>query len=320
MEQSEGEKSGGVNLSISGYNREEDARKAGNIVGEVIRVLSDFIDLSYLDGVTISYQYENALLSLNRGVDTETKLQPSSGDVVGVAMTPMVLRNEIVKSHIVFNAACLEGILDKDTDGNEFQQALAIIAHECGHVSNCGALDRSFPGRALKYRYADIHEKLRGECWLSVIEEYCATRIAGKIGFDNNELYAETFIIYAEKLHSNITNAKMEYRFHRNVDRVLNEVYGLITTMLKLAAYYLGDCAAKGIDYSASDKLNRKGMHWLHSYINNLNNACVDVFDNYGKWLSVSEMESISDVLDNIARDCGVIIRKLESGLWVDVF
>lgn len=149
MERNGWEELGPFNLSISGYNKEEDARKVGDNVGEIIRALSKFIDLSYLDGVTISYFYENALLSLDRGIETDTKLQPSSGEVVGVAMTPMVLRNGTVKSHIVLNAAFIEGILDNDLRGDAFQQALAIIAHECGHVSNCGALDRSFPGRAL---------------------------------------------------------------------------------------------------------------------------------------------------------------------------
>jgi hypothetical protein len=154
---------------------------------------------------------------------------------------------------------------------------------------------------------------------LSVIEEYCATRITGTIGFDNNKLYEETFIGCAEKLHADILNAKLEYRFHRNVDKVLNEVYDLISTMLKFAAYFLGDCEAKGIDYANSEALNRKEISWLHSYIERLNEACLGVFDNYGKWNSVSEMELVSDVLDSMAKDCGIIIRKVEKGFWVDV-
>lgn len=319
MERNGWEELGPFNLSISGYNKEEDARKVGDNVGEIIRALSKYIDLSYLDGVTISYFYENALLSLDRGIETDTKLQPSSGEVVGVAMTPMVLRNGTVKSHIVLNAAFIEGILDNDLRGDAFQQALAIIAHECGHVSNCGALDRSFPGRALNHRYSDIHENLRGECWLSVIEEYCATRITGTIGFDNNKLYEETFIGCAEKLRANIFNAKFEYRFHRNVDKVLKEVYDLISTSLKFAAYFLGDCEAKGISYANNEALKGNEIIWLHPYIESLNEVCLKIFDNYGKWESVREMELISDVLDAMAKDCGIIIRKVEKGFWVDV-
>lgn len=30
-------------------------------------------------------------------------------------------------------------------------------------------------------------------------------------------------------------------------------------------------------------------------------------------------MELISDVLDSMAKDCGIIIRKVEKGFWVDV-
>ncbi len=320
MERREVEKLGGFNLNVSGYAKEDDARAAGNNTGEVIRALSDFIDLSYLDGVTISYDYESALLSLDRGIDIETKLKPSSGDVVGVAMTPMVIRNGSVKSHIVLNAAFIEGILDENYQGEGFQQALAIIAHECGHVSNCGAFDRSFPGRALRHRYSDIHEHLRGECWLSVIDEYCATRLAGNIGQDNNKLYEESFILCSRKLYLNIKKSKLEYSSHRNVDRTLNEVYEQITTMLKLTAYYLGDCAAKNIDYLTSSGLGDKDLSWLKPHIANLNQACVNIFESYGRWTSISEMNAVSDILDKIARECGVSIRKVGEGFWVDIF
>jgi hypothetical protein len=89
--------------------------------------------------------------------------------------------------------------------------------------------------------------------------------------------------------------------------------------MLKLAAYYLGDCEAKGIDFTKSEGLERKELHWLHPYIESLNKACLGIFDNYGNWKSVSEMELISDVLDRIAKDCGIVIRKVDKGFWVDV-
>jgi hypothetical protein len=57
------------------------------------------MNLSSLSRVWVSYDYENTLLSLNRGDEIQTKLTPTQDDVaVGIAMTPAIIENGAVKS------------------------------------------------------------------------------------------------------------------------------------------------------------------------------------------------------------------------------
>ncbi|WP_313124854.1 hypothetical protein [Pseudescherichia sp.] len=308
-----------IRLNLSGYRDQKTAELVGNNIGAVIRALAEQINLINLDGVTVSYDYEHALASLDRGVETLKKLTPSSGDVVGVAMTPMVIRDGEIKNHIVINAAFIEGILSNDYASEEFNSALAIIAHECAHVSNGTALNKSFPGRILQHTYSDIHDYLRGECWLSVMEEYCATRLSSGIGLDNAEMYLNSFCNQAEKLKRLVNTYIVEYRRHGVVDRVLNEVYNEITNTLKLAAYYLGDCAAKGIGYKNESSRVSALEPWLLTYIEKLNSTCDEIYQRYGEWKSVNEMEPIADILDEVACQLGMIVSKREQGIWVNI-
>jgi hypothetical protein len=140
--------------------------------------------MSALEGVSVGYEYHEELNLIDRGIENTFPLKPLDGDVVGVAMVVRVIREDTPRAHIVFNAAYLEGFID-DIESESFQRALAIVLHECAHVSNMSALCECYPGRMMHYRYENIHESLRGECWSSVMEEYCASRIAA--GMDANQ-------------------------------------------------------------------------------------------------------------------------------------
>ncbi|WP_222598066.1 hypothetical protein, partial [Neisseria gonorrhoeae] len=123
---------------------EEHARTFGNLVATYVRALSRYIDMSALDGITIAADYAQALLELDRGYETNHKLTPSEGIALGVAMTPAVIRDGKVKSHILFNAGVL---LPLEDDENEFfEQALHTLAHECAHVEVTERFNAAFPG------------------------------------------------------------------------------------------------------------------------------------------------------------------------------
>ncbi|QFI70519.1 hypothetical protein [Sinorhizobium alkalisoli] len=85
---------------------EENAgKKLAYCVGDYVRELSRYINLERLDGITIAVDYNEALLDLDRGCETDHRLTPSSELVEGVAMAPSVIRDGVLKSHLVLNAA-----------------------------------------------------------------------------------------------------------------------------------------------------------------------------------------------------------------------
>ncbi|ARI08275.1 hypothetical protein BWI76_12315 [Klebsiella sp. M5al] len=171
----------------------------------------------------------------------------------------------------------------------------------------------------MSYRYKDIHEQLRGECWLSVMEEYCATRLSAQIGEDQSKMFKTSFFRQASKLYDKARDSIFDYQFHQSVDRTLNEVYSEIEITLKLAAYFLGDAAAKGINYKDGNEDDMSEFSWLTPYIERLNSANASIFENYGRWKSIDEFEVISDILDDIAKYLGVTVSLRPQGVWVDI-
>ncbi|MGH6754239.1 MAG: hypothetical protein ACREDP_18950 [Bradyrhizobium sp.] len=103
-------------MSLRGFDTEEHARAFGNLVATYVRSLSRDIDMSALDGITVAADYAQALLELDRGYETRHKLTPSEGIALGVAMTPAVIRDGKVKSHILFNAGVLLPLEDEKND------------------------------------------------------------------------------------------------------------------------------------------------------------------------------------------------------------
>lgn len=99
-------------VSLLGFNTTEDAEAVGEIIGCCTRELSRLFDLSSLDGVTVASDYSKALQDLDRGYESSHQLTPSEGKLVGVAMTPSVIRGGKLKSHIVLWAGLVADLQD----------------------------------------------------------------------------------------------------------------------------------------------------------------------------------------------------------------
>ncbi|WP_298125232.1 hypothetical protein [Brevundimonas sp.] len=84
----------------------------GDLVASYVRAISRRINLASLDGITIAGDYAQALLELDRGYETSHTLTPSEGLAIGVAMTPSVIRDGVVKSHLVLNAGIIAALAD----------------------------------------------------------------------------------------------------------------------------------------------------------------------------------------------------------------
>lgn len=68
---------------------------------------------------------------------------PSEGHAIGIAMSPSVLRDGALKSHILLNAHYVATIHDPEHEN--FDLALHTIAHECVHVEITTKFDTAFP-------------------------------------------------------------------------------------------------------------------------------------------------------------------------------
>lgn len=296
-----------ISVSLRGFDTEEHALTFGNLVATYVRALSRYIDMSALDGITIAFDYTQALLELDRGYDTDHKLTPSDGIAMGVAMTPAVIRDGKVKSHILFNAGVL---LPLEDDKNEFfEQALHTLAHECAHVEVTERYNAAFPGVLLQSKSPNLHAHCRSEIIKACWDEYAVTQICAPFGQRPTDGYEETFITALEQTRPQANARIRAYRLHGNLEEVITEVYGAYGELMKFACYHLGNLAGLGLTLEDVPKtIAALNGHWFAPFFDQLKQTCGDIAAQYGEWADRSAFEALGDLADDIVEDGGMTI------------
>ena len=104
-----------LQIHLRGFLNTDEANKVGNVVSEALVALGRYIKLDGLDGVTVAYDYPDALRLLDRGFQTSRELKPTTEGPIGIAMTPRVIRGGRVMSHIIVHAGILEPLTSPDS-------------------------------------------------------------------------------------------------------------------------------------------------------------------------------------------------------------
>lgn len=305
------------NVCVRDWGDEDSARAIAASVWGFTRELSRHIDLSNLDGLTVGGDYARALAELDRGYESTIVLTPSNDVAIGIAMTPSVMRDGQLKSHIVLNA----GLMDKlrDPDDELFRLALHTLAHECAHVEVTAAFDRCFPNVLLRARRADLQEHCRWDVILACWDEYAACRISAGFGEDPTEGYEQTFIQTLEIARTNANAAIRAYRRHGDHGRIVREVYAEYGRAMKYAAYLLGDLDARDIALADRPLVSTAlEGHLFAPQIIRLAQALRDLFNTFGAWNNEALFETIGDIVDELAAQGGVVVTKAAPG-FVDI-
>ena len=278
------------------------------------REISRYIDLSNLDGVTLGGDYARALAELDRGYDSSIVLTPSNDIAIGIAMTPSVIREGALKSHLVLNAGIVTGLLDA---GHElFPFSFHTLAHECAHVEVTAAFDRCFPNVLLRSKRTDLQEQCRWDVILACWDEYAACRISAGFGSDPTDGYEEIFIQALQTARKKANAAIRAYRRHGEHSRIACEVYAEYGRLMKYASYLLGDLDARGVALETRplSAAAVKG-HYFQIYLPRLHDAMRTLFESFGAWTGETAFEVIGDIVDELASQGGVSMTKAAPGL-----
>jgi hypothetical protein len=301
------------NVCVRDWGDETAAHAVGACVWGFTRELSRYIDLSNLDGLTLGGDYPRALAELDRGYESTIVLTPSNDVAIGIAMTPSVIRDGQLKSHIVLNA----GLADRLRDGDDelFPLALHTLAHECAHVEVTAAFDRCFPQVLLKSRRVDLQDQCRWDVILACWDEYAACRISAGFGEDPTEGYEQTLVQALAVARPNANKAIRAYRTHGDHSRIVREVYADYGRVMKYAAYLLGDLDARGL--SLDDRplvVAALEAHGFELEISHLAAALREVFAIFGAWTDEALFHVIGDIVDGLAAKGGVVVTKAAPG------
>ena len=309
-----------IGVSLRGFADRAAAERFGDVIANAVRAISSHINMERLDGITVAFDYDQALAELDRGYQASRPLARTASDqLVGVAMAPTVLRNGTVKSHMVFHAPFVLRLEEEDTEG--FRHALYLVAHECGHVEDLKYRDEAFPGTILQCTITDAEDAILAQIADALWEEYAASRASAVFGREQTKIYEESFASVLAVARNRANAAIRSYRVHANINRVLEEAGAPLFEPLRLAAYLIGHLDGLSSDFSfAPQARDQLAASPYESHIHRLGNAFRELWSQRGRWASPSEF----DVLKNIARDVlaygGMILRRLPDGrLYVDI-
>jgi hypothetical protein len=260
------------------------------------------LDLSSLDGVTFAIDYPTALKELDRGYASSHTLTPSGGRVAGIAMTPTVIRDGQLKSHIVIDLNVFVGML---ADGRG-DRVVQLIAHECAHVEANAQFDRAFPNVLLRQQ-VNYRDGLRSQIFLACWDEYIACLRSAPFGEDPRADYERTFLEYLGVARDEADTSITEYRLHSDVSRVICEVSEVYSNVMKYAAYYLGNEVGQGRDWRKSETVSAAlDCHWFLPFFERLETALDAIAQNRGEWQDRSAFEAIADLGEDLMEDGGM--------------
>lgn len=234
-------------------------------------------------------------------------------------MTPAVMRDSRIKSHIVLNASIILPIEDDSLEG--WGQAVQTLAHECAHVEITKVFNTCFPGTLLKTVVGDFRDALRwqviGACW----DEYAASLLAAPFDRDPTDNYECTFLQTLAVVDAAAEAAIRTYRLHGNHRQIACEVFGAYGSLLKYAAYQLGNLA--GSARSLTDLPRTQAAlagHWFAQYYTQLDATLHSLWESYSAWESKAVFERIGDIAESLVASKGLALRSLGDGsVYVEV-
>lgn len=313
----------GLKIELRGFD-ENPANTAGGILMSLIREVSRFLPLNNLDGVTVAYDYEEGLDSVDRGFETQLPTQPTHDEIgSGVAMALPVNRNGVCKTHIVFGPSIV-GLLVSNEETDQ-KTGLQLAVHELGHAAD-HELKRQALGEVALMQVDDLIPDVKKQyLWgLShhVWDEYYASRVSAPWAPEGesfeDELFARAYSAFRERIHE----ARVAYHWHRmSLDELLAVIKHNFQLTLLATGYLFGRC--DGVDREMSDIAPRSAVLLSEDGAGQLwriHDVLLVLWERRGKWESYDEFMELNNPAEALLNELDFFVHVTDEGkLYIDV-
>ncbi len=304
-----------IGVDLSFFAMEEDAKTVGSAVNGWLQIFGKIMDLQRLSQVLVTFKYEEALATLDRGVKTAGVLTPTNDEIaLGIAMTPAVLRNGEPKSVMILNAQYMIAFARVEMPDTEpiRKSMIYTLAHECGHVHDLEMQVRAFPNRILStqlpYREVLLYG-ITSSCW----EEYIASRLSAFMG-DESTLtgYEDTFCSALKTAKPRADALIRQYRMHGDVGQIAREVSEIYRRLVTYASYMLGhvDGTTGNIEESVPNAL--KCLDEIPPFKPLFDRLVMELrkmYASYGEWQDLTIYDAMNDFAYELIKWAGLDIQ-----------
>jgi hypothetical protein len=224
-------------LSCQGFGTESIAAALSQIIGGVAREVGRVMPLADLDGITFAQNYEQALMTLDRGdpalgVDT-TRPRPYG---LPVAKCVRVIRDGQLKEHIVFDALMAGGLLDDTEDLHD--DAIHLLVNMLAQVAHTSLFEKRLeetPIALLGGTLGALHPAVASTPGMYYAARESAFALPGA-GKRYRTLVLDSF----QAARDAIFSAKARCVGSHDVDQLLAMACPAIASVLEHAAQWLG--------------------------------------------------------------------------------
>ncbi|MCK1693841.1 hypothetical protein [Bradyrhizobium sp. 144] len=226
-------------VSVSGFSQ-EDGTKLANLIADVIKnVCSEGIDLSALEGVTVTPNYQEALAQFNSGLPTPRT--PTVEEFAnGRAMAVRCKRGDRFKSHLFLDTDIVSPLLLGETDPG-WKLASNVLIHELVHVYDADRIGRDLANEPFTNDLTGWLFLITNATW----SEYYACLLTAETDPSLDD-YVTIFLSAVEQYPRAIREQIIAYRSHADIQLLMDFVKDKVASLFKFAGYVLGNLDGTG--------------------------------------------------------------------------
>lgn len=267
-----------------------------------------------MDGITFSGNYAASLRDLDRRFPASVPLQPTKEEYgVGIAMAPLVMRDGIVKTHIVMEGWLGHSLISEDEE--TWRLALHTVVVQLAHAASAQILDESLPGVLLK-RFDDRYDSFLYGAIHSAWTGYFSARASAVFCPEGGRPQEELLLAVLKRAQDDIPTARLAYRYDGDLDKLLAIAMPRIEDVLKFSGTVLGH--SDGLEQSILDNptvaaaLEEAGLRdWVLLFDSELSR----LWDRRRRWTSFDEFLELNRHVERLMWQYGLIPWRTDEGL-----
>ncbi|MDZ7322934.1 hypothetical protein N4G41_14970 [Kosakonia sacchari] len=322
-----------LNISINGFNSEDDANTIGYFVLDAIRTLDEKfgLSLSKLRSVVISYDFASALQKVTSGYSHKSPssfTKSSQGEAVGQLVAKMDPSGHHAEFTLVLSAVFFvelfsdEGKIVATPDG--VKAVIHKIHHELAHVhefNTITTLDNNFTVG----EYGNAVLLTAKKAWSEYLANYLSAPTAPQESVD---IFLEHYNNVIKEVPSEIYEFKEKYCTRViPLNQMFHEVNKRIKLIVDACGYAMGYVHSLNIDIEDYFPELPKSLNDKHLSISfaTLSEAFSDLRIKYenNELKTLDDYKSIAETIDNIYKEFGITLDSdgwgSESGLYIHV-
>ncbi len=308
-------------LSLIGCGDADNVQELSNAIQGVVASLAQALPLHRLDGITVAADYPEAVATLDRGYEGASPADTAPEEIgQGIARTVTVKRDGVWKQRVIIDAGPAFALLsDKSGD---VEWGLYILVRQLAEVAISEMIERHLPDVWMK----PISDPLHGFLYPSLhpaIFGYLGSHISAGFGDPphHTDVKRELLATALGEMRSAGLAARLDYRYHGDMDRLLGVVMPRISYVLQFSADLLGHCAASGADPFDEDgelaaALAEAGLqHWFPIYRDRLERLRMRM----GLWESFDEFLKLNVHVERLMWQLGMLPWEGPAGMRIEV-